>query len=57
MPGVHIPIHEPERILKDMPDYVVILPWNFKDEILSQQALYREKGGKFIVPVPWPEVI
>jgi len=57
MPGVHIPIHEPDRILKDMPDYVVILPWNFKDEILSQQALYREKGGKFIVPVPWPEVI
>jgi len=57
MPGVHIPIFEPERIIEEMPDYVVILPWNFKDEILSQQAQYREKGGRFIVPIPRPEVI
>ncbi|WP_250658151.1 class I SAM-dependent methyltransferase [Alkalimarinus coralli] len=57
MPGQHIPIYAPEALLEKMPDYTLILPWNFTDEILSQQREYTEKGGKFIVPIPEPKII
>lgn len=57
MPGCHLPIYAPEKLLTDQPDYVLMLSWNFKDEVLAQQAAYRQAGGKFIVPVPEVEII
>jgi len=52
LPGTHIPIYPPERIGETRPDYVLILPWNLKDEIQSQLAYIREWGGRFVVPIP-----
>ena len=52
LPGTHIPIHHPDRISETKPDYVLILPWNFKDEIMEQMAYIREWGGQFVVPIP-----
>lgn len=56
MPGVHVVIKAPEAIMQQMPDYVLVLPWNFKNEIISQQDEYHRKGGKFIIPIPKPEI-
>jgi SAM-dependent methyltransferase len=52
LPGTHIPIHHPDRIRETKPDYVVILPWNLKDEIMQQLQFIREWGGRFVVPIP-----
>jgi hypothetical protein len=52
LPGTHIPIYGPEKIDEAKPDYIVILPWNFKDEIMAQLAHARSWGAKFIIPIP-----
>jgi 2-polyprenyl-3-methyl-5-hydroxy-6-metoxy-1,4-benzoquinol methylase len=52
LPGTHIPIFHPDKIKETKPDYVVILPWNLKDEIVSQLQYIREWGGRFVVPIP-----
>lgn len=57
LPGTHIPIDEPQRISETKPDYLLILPWNFKDEIIAQMGAVREWGGKFVVPIPQVTVI
>jgi hypothetical protein len=49
-PGSHIPIYGPDRLIQDQPDYALLLVWNLADEVLRQQAEYRGRGGRFIVP-------
>lgn len=57
LPGTHIPICHPDRIRQTQPDYVLILPWNLRDEILPQIADVRHWGGRFVIPIPTIEVI
>jgi len=57
LPGSRIPIHAPDRIRETRPDYVLILPWNFKDEIVKQMADVRSWGGRFVVPIPGVRVL
>jgi hypothetical protein len=56
-PGTHLPICEPGRLLENMPDFLLLFAWNYADEIVEQQAEYRDQGGRFIIPVPWPLII
>jgi SAM-dependent methyltransferase len=56
LPGSHIPIFHPDRIRQTKPDYVVILPWNLKDEIIEQLHFIREWGGRFVIPIPEVEI-
>ncbi len=57
LPGTHIPIFHPDRIRETKPDYVIILPWNLKDEIIQQLQYIREWGGRFVVPIPKVSVL
>ena len=57
LPGVRIPIFHPDKIKETKPDYVLILPWNIRDEVMQQMSFVREWGGMFVVPIPEVKVL
>jgi len=57
LPGIHIPILAPEKIAETRPDYILILPWNLKDEIMQQLSYVREWGAQFVIPIPEVSVL
>jgi 2-polyprenyl-3-methyl-5-hydroxy-6-metoxy-1,4-benzoquinol methylase len=57
LPGTHLPIYHPDRIRQTRPDYVLVLPWNLREEIIAQIGYIREWGGRFVIPIPKAEVV
>ena len=57
LPGSHIPVKHPDRIREDKPEYVLILPWNIKEEIIEQMGDIRQWGGRFIIPIPHVQIL
>ena len=57
LPGSRIPIYHPDKIKETKPDYVLILPWNIKDEVIQQMSYIREWGGRFIIPIPRVKIL
>ena len=57
LPGIHVPVLGPEAILERQPDYLLILPWNLSAEVVVQEAEYRRRGGRFLVPIPEVRVL
>jgi hypothetical protein len=57
IPGARVPVLAPEALLEQQPDYVLLLAWNYAEEIRLQQQEYERRGGRFILPVPTPRVL
>ena len=57
LPGTHIPIHAPDHLRTTRPDYVLILPWNLRHEVMAQMADVRSWGGRFVIPIPTVRVL
>jgi hypothetical protein len=57
LPGTHIPIYAPERIAETRPDYILVLPWNLRDEISKQLDYVRSWGGRLVFPIPALEIV